>query len=375
MIFNNNNGFTLIEVLVSLVISGIILMASVSLMVSTASVEGDSIKASQQIDLVMTLNGVRDKLSNVTKLYPSHDLYDPEDKLYYGLSDIRGENLLKDICHEGHALIYTLTDTTKSPTKTLRYWNEGNLNAPGISKTLVTQFDEGENFSSSFKAFETLQTNEPPKELIAIDADGKIKRNYLINKIVNYTSPQVSDSITNEPYADPHVAITVEAPRTLKSNQAADINSLASFLTGSLLYPSNTFYVCLEKDTKHLIEGYLYKPNLKKTLMMSGQSRTNLTSLNFEFIGTRPDKKINVIDYFTDLPLAKSVISAVTTKQNTSEYEIQTTRECVNIVRLTLMAELVSNKQGGRSEIIKNQKTVFINNFMPDRPVKCQAAQ
>lgn len=370
----NQNGFTLIEALISLALSGIIIMAALSLLVSASNVDGSSVKASQQIELVMNLNSLRDKLTNIPKLHPAHDLYNPGDKLYYGITDIRGENDLKNHCKDGHALIFTITDTTKDPAKTIRFWNENNLATGGTHKTLVIDFDKDTTDSKSFP--ESGNTSaKVPKELLAIDADGKIKRNYIITNIKHYRTPQTPNEVTKDPHPDPHVAITVQLPKTFVGAQDSALNSSVSLVTESLLYPSESFYVCLDKDTHDLIQGPLYEPDKKVVLVKSGGSGANmaLTKFETEFIGTRADKRLNADDYFKNLPEAPSVISAVKTKTpGSSEYEVQTTRECMNTIRITIEAELSSGRTNSKIETVTNRKSVFINNLMPERPVKCQ---
>lgn len=364
-------GFTLIEVLVSMAISGVIMLAAITLLVKTFSVEGNSVLASQQIDLVMILNGIRDKLTNVPKLYPPQNLYDPDDKKFVGITDVYDNNDLKKYCHQGHALVYTITDTTKEPAKIIRFWQEQNLET-GINKTLVINFDPGTTKSNSFPV--SADTDEVPRELIAIDADGKIKRSYIIKKVQYFTTPQTPDVLTQEPYSDPHVAITVQLPSTLRDSQASKPEAGVSFVSESLLYPSASYFICLKNDTMDLIEAPLYAPT-KQTILIASQktgNRISLTEFKTEFIGTREDKRIDLSDYYTNLSEAPSVTSAVKTKSAAGEYEVQVSKECMNIIRLTLVAQLKSANSNANIEKIVNMKTVFINNFMPERPAKCQ---
>ena len=122
-----------------------------------------------------------------------------------------------------------------------------------------------------------------PAEILVVDADRRYIRRYEVASKVSHLNA-TKDPYDDQPRLDGvgnpmtfnYVSVFLKLPKGIAGTKT--YKQSAVFVTGSDVYASETYYICLRKDGKHLIRyNALTK---KKKLLVHDENTLKITSLD-----------------------------------------------------------------------------------------------
>lgn len=356
----NKQGFTLLEILIAAMISGLVMLSAVGLMSSMGSGEKASEQTASQVETVVSLGQLRDTMLNIVRYQPPHDLLASQDGLMSGVSDVNSG--LNNNCTVNldpsqdvkSVVVFNRIQPTARPAKLLKFWEENKIEDSDANTRRLFISKQG-----------TFDPNSPPQEVIVVDADGLQKRAYFVDQITDVPANSPSN-----PVAEAHLEVELRLLKAVGNGWPTSEKKTLSFVTGSLVFPSQTDVICVSQSSGRLVRTQL-KPLTAGTasweeLLGNEFSKFTLKSFKVSFLGTKNEAgfRLDPREFYVNLPTAAG--------ENNPWADRHKRRVCANVVQLGLVLEGAPLKAGGEKLKVTHNRTIFINNLMQDRPVSCQ---
>lgn len=350
----NAKGYTLIEVMMAAALGTLVISSTIGFLVYFFSEKTrlDS-WSSGQLEMSMAIKNIEREIRNVVRLEPSEDLRVAKDELYFGLTSIPiGEEpsvCLNDATHS--VFRYTTLSRTLRQEKSMRSWSETNSadkSSPADELRVSTDNTETALFSEK----------NLPSEILAVDADRRFIRRYrVISRVTHLNS--INDPYDDAPKTDAggnailfnYASVLLGLPTGIQGTKTALMPAV--FVTGSDIYASTTYFVCIHKTENKLIK---YNPlkNTQEVLLAGKAPEFTLKSFQVSYLATKKDVRVDPVNF---------VPSTLTD-----------TGDCVNTVFITLTAENQTPKTGSVQDTkteISRSRTVFATNLGSRRPLTC----
>lgn len=353
----NSKGFTLIEILLGVSLGAMVVFSTATLMYYFFAEKNrlDTWSAGQ-LEMSLAVKSIESDIRNVARMDPHEDLRSDKDSLYYGLTSINaGEE--PSVCANtatSSVLRYTTLNRLLPQAKSMRTWSEASsADQTGATNELRVSAD---NTQSSLFSDMNL-----PNEIVLVDADRRYIRRYEVASRVMHLG------MTTDPYDDlpktdssgnavsfNYASIFLRMPKGISNNTTA--KQTAVFITGSDVYASSTYFVCLRKDDRTLIR---YNATTQSTdVLLSNTSKDfNIQTFVVKYLATRKGVRVDPVNFFA---------STLSNPQGT----------CVNTVFVNIQGEVIKplNSNAQTTDIkssVGRNRTIFATNLSSQRPVSC----
>ncbi len=255
----NQNGLTLIEVLVSSALFALISISAYSMMMSFVRRQ-DRTQKSASITLIMNsaIDELRRRIGNSVVLSPPEGLEVPADGFYPGIATTRGGISIVgctreeiDGANERFSILrFTSFDYKVSPESTRRPWNDANFASQEVRVS---------HHPPDFRPphlFQTAQFGSP--EVLLIDADRLTMRRFRVTSTAEVLNSSL-DPYDDLPKTDGGVSLVFDYRRLSLAmptalNGANQTPSGQNYITGSSIYPVHTYYLCRSPEGKIVLK-------------------------------------------------------------------------------------------------------------------------
>ncbi len=355
----NLRGYTLIELLLAVGLATLVIGGTINVIYyffsEKQNLDGWS---STQVEMSLAIKNIENDVRNVTRFDPTEDLLVANDGGYFGLTSISTGDEPKECLNDAtHTVFrYTTLDRFLRSERLQRSWSElNNADKGAAADELRVSAD-----STSASLF---SNTKYPSEITVVDADRRYIRRFEVGTVtMNLNSP--IDPYDNQPKKDAngnqiiynYASVLLKSPKNAKG--AAISKTPSVFITGSEIYSSATYFVCLRKSDLSLIK---IDPLLSKTtvLLQNNPREFNVQSFVSKYLGTKKGIRVDPVNFFTD---------TITNPQG----------PCVNSVYLELKSVLTLKNQTGAatsSNVVKNvvtrARTIFATNLNAKRALAC----
>ncbi|WP_374000921.1 type II secretion system protein J [Bdellovibrio bacteriovorus] len=356
-----NSGFSIMELLLAVSLStmviGIVTYLIHNFFSETKSMETWS---SGQLEMSMALKTIEGDIRNVIRMDPVENLTSSSSVEYFGMTSL-SPGMEPSIClnQDGASVIrYTTLDRKQRSERVLRAWSEmADANKTGNAHELRLTADETE--ASMFNA------SKMPVEVVLVDADRRYLRRYTV------VSKRMNLSSNLDPYDDLPKTDSFGAPIIFKFASAilrtpanvggsAIISKTAVFITGTEVYSSRTYSLCLRKSDRSLIR---YDENTREETVLLQNPHVDFTIESFRvgYMATRAGLRVEPASFLPEMLNLPNL-------------------ECINTVMFTLNLNasdslLKRNQSQAVGELktqIMRQRTVYSQNLSIKRPLSCQ---
>lgn len=345
----NHSGFNILEFTVAISISVIIMSASASYLSAYSQVT----KRFNQIegvknDLEISLTSVFREFKNISRLSPTEDFQNSNDRLYPGLYEVQNPPVnakcvvdYADPSLKKVAFRMTAFESRMLPEKLLIAWNENYINlsnppfqAPNI-RLSYHDFDPVNKY-----LFQNGEKNAD--EIILVDADMLTLRRYSVSNVavIRDLDPRTNTPSPGAVFNE----VTLAIPKMISGSPLSP--RPLSFITNSMAFPSITNIICVTAND----EIILYDE-------ATGTARPLLNVKSYD---------LKIIQFTVDYYIAK----AGTTLQSSLFQSFPADpfeRSCVS--SLMLKIRLAPTSGTGLETTIK--KIIPLDNFITDRPAGC----
>lgn len=350
----NSKGYSLIEVMMAAALGAMVISSTIGFLFYFFSEKNRlDTWSSGQIEMSMAIKNIERDIRNVVRMEPSEDLRVLKDGLYFGLTSIPvGEEpavCLNDATHS--VFRYTTLSRNLRQEKSLRAWSEttsADKNLPTDELRVTTDNTQDALFS----------TKNLPAEILAVDADRRFIRRYRVISRMDHLN-STTDPYDNAPKVDAsgnpilfnYASIFLGLPTGIQGTKIALLPAV--FVTGSDIYASTTYFVCMHKTENKLIKYNALK-NTQEVLLAGKAPEFVIQSFVVSYLATKKNVRVDPVNFLTSTLTATGV--------------------CVNTVYLTLTAE---NKTPNSTSIKDNKtdvsrsRAVFATNLGSRRPLSC----
>lgn len=349
-----NQGFTIVEAILSASLSALIMGSTISFLLYFFT-EKNRLESwsSGQIEMSMATKAIERDIRNVVRLEPPEDLKVSEDSLYFGLSSVDpGDEPAVCLNDESSSVVrYTTLLRSVRQEKSMRAWSEADsADKSTPADELRVSYEDSEKTLFSDKNM--------PAEILVVDADRRYIRRYEVASKVphlNATKDPYDDQPRLDGVGNPmtfnYVSVFLKLPKGIAGTKT--FKQSAVFVTGSDVYASETYYICLRKEGRHLIR-YNALTKKEEILLVHDENTLNITSLDLKYLATkknlRVDPKLFVNSTLTDTGI------------------------CVNSVYVSIKGEAPQGNEGSskdmKTQIVRN-RTIFATNLSSRRPASC----
>ncbi|MFZ4403105.1 MAG: PilW family protein [Pseudobdellovibrionaceae bacterium] len=357
----NKKGFTIIEVLIASALSMLVIYSILSLMLEAqTAVNKSGTEMGLKTEFDIQVNDLSKYIGNSVRLDPPEN-YTGNDKKYHGI--IAMQNAFPTVCKydadpiaktETYSILRMTSLRKKfNPKRLLRSWQESSSGLVGPTHELRVSYVPGED------ELHPVDATLAPKEVILFEADGYIVRRYkvaAIRKIANTDKDPFDDVDTRlNPDGTPrlytYTAMDLEMPKNaLDEVQTPD--ATLRFLTNSMLYISDTEYLCVDTNKKKLIRTSQNDFNNQKTFLDVTNEKFNFDRFQVRF------------------SLTKDLSARVdpTTFKYYRFWDDPKDEGCINIVDFSVM--MLVDRRSSQVESSMG-RTQILNNFNNSRPAGC----
>lgn len=352
----NNQGFTIIEAILAASLSAMIMASTVGFLLYFFN-EKNRLESwsSGQVEMSMATKSIERDIRNVVRLEPPEDLKVLEDSLYFGLSSVDPGDEPSICLNDSNSSVVRYTTLLRSvrQEKSLRAWSETD------SADKVTPADELRvTYEDNEKTL--FSSKNMPAEILVVDADRRYIRRYEVaskvphlhsNKDPYDDQPRVDAS--GKPIYFDYVSVFLKLPKGIAGTKT--FKQSAVFVTGSDVYASETYYICLRKEGKHLIR-YNALTKKEEILLVHDENTLKITSLDLRYLATKKGLRVDPAHF---------VASTLTD-----------TGVCVNSIFVSLKGEAPQGNDNTskdmKTQIVRN-RTIFATNLSSRRPASCTA--
>ncbi|WII71984.1 hypothetical protein QJS83_16090 [Bdellovibrio sp. 22V] len=347
-------GFTIVELLLAIGLSTLVIGVTTFLLHQFFN-EHRSIEvwSSGQFEMTSTLSDIEGDIRNLVRLDPVEN----SSVEYFGVKSIPVGAEPGDCLNTPDAPVirYTSLDRRRRSERVLRAWAElydSEKSAPANELRLTADSTADSLFTNS----------QGPREVVLVDADRRYIRRYQVARhVMHLQSPtdpyddlQKTDNF-GQPKTFDYVSVFLRNP--LGSDGAVTTKKEAVFITGSEVYPSNTFFLCARKSDRSIVK---INQSTQETvvLLQNPTGDFQFDSLRIMYFGTRPGVRVETANFAANMDVNGN---------------------CVNTIHIALRlvptaAALAVNDQrmvkDVKLEAIR-RRTIFSPNLNIKRPLSC----
>jgi type II secretory pathway component PulJ len=354
----NNKGFTLIEAILAASLSALIMGSTIGFLLYFFN-EKNRLESwsSGQLEMSMAAKAIERDIRNVVRLEPPEDLKVLEDTLYFGLSSIAPGDEPSICLNDANSSVVRYTTLLRSvrQEKSMRAWSETD------SADKLTAADELRvSYENSEKTL--FSDKNMPAEILVVDADRRFIRRYEVGSKTPHLGA-TKDPYDDQPRVDTagmpitfnYVSVFLKLPKGITGTKT--FKQSAVFVTGSDIYASETYYICLRKDGRHLIR-YNALTKKEEILLVHDENSLKIVSLDLKYLATKKGLRVDPTNF----------VSSTLTD----------TGVCVNSIFVSLKGETPqgndSTSKDMKTQIVRN-RTIFATNLSSRRPASCTAVE
>lgn len=356
-----SSGFSVMELLLAVSISTMVI-GIVTYLIHNFFSEQKNMEtwSAGQLEMSMALRTIEGDIRNVIRMDPVENLSNSSSVEYFGLTSL-SPGMEPSVClnDNGASVIrYTTLDRKQRSERVLRAWSEmADSNKTGASHELRLTADETE--ASMFTA------TKMPVEVVLVDADRRYLRRYTV------VSKRMSLSTNLDPYDDLPKVDSFGAPVTFKYASAilknptnisgsAITSKTAVFITGSEVYSSRTYSLCLRKSDRSLIR---FDENTREETVLLQNPHVDFTIESFRvgYMATRAGIRVEPASFLPEM-LSLSNMACINTVMFTLNLNASE----------SLLKRNQSQTVGELKTQIMRQRTVYSQNLSIKRPLSCQ---
>lgn len=350
----NSRGYTLIEVMLAGALATLVISSTMGFLFYFFSEKTRLDNwSSGQIEMSMAIKNIEREIRNIVRMEPAEDLRSSKDGLYFGLTSIPvGEEpsvCLNDATHS--VFRYTTLSRSLRQEKSLRAWSEvtsADKNLPSDELRVTTDNTDAALFSNK----------NLPAEILVVDADRRYIRRYRVTSRVNHlnsTTDPYDDAPRTDAAGNPitfnYASIFLARPTGIQGAKTALLPAV--FVTGSDIYASNTYFVCMHKTENKLIKYNAIQD--KQEVLLAGKApEFVIQSFVVGYLATKKDVRVDAVNFVPSTLTATGV--------------------CVNTVYLTLTAENIAPNTTASKDTktsISRSRAVYATNLGSRRPLNC----
>lgn len=349
-------GFTVVELLLAIGLSALVVSTATYLLHQFFSEHKNlEVWSSGQFEMSSALKDIEGDIRNVVRFDPKED----GNQEYLGIASIdAGTEPSECLNAPGTPVVrYTSLDRKSRSERVLRAWSE--IDSSGKMQPKDELRISADNTTSSL-----FTQSKGPREVVLVDADRRYIRRY---EVVRHTMHLNSNT---DPYDDlpkvdsfgnamqfNYVSVFLNNP---KGVQEENTNKKASvFVTGSEVYNSRTYFVCLRKTDRSLVKINQATKEVS-VLLLNTNADFEIDRFVVGYMGTRRNVRVEPPSFQPTMAGA--------------------TGDCVNTVLLELylkatQAFINRTQQNAVGEVKKDilrRRTVFSPNLNIKRPLSCQ---
>jgi hypothetical protein len=350
----NSKGFTIIEVLVAGILGALVISSSVSFLFYLFSEKNRlDTWSSGQIEMSMAIKNIERDIRNVVRIEPPEDLSAAKDDLYLGLTSVPVRETPSVCLNDSkHSVIrYTTMGRSSYQAKSVRSWSElasAENKMPSDELRVAADNTDADLFSDK----------NLPSEILAVDADRRFIRRYRVlsrTHHLNSSTDPYDDAgktdVDGNPVTFNYASVYLGLPYRLRTIRTTI--RPAVFVTGSDIYASNTYYICMHSSENKLIKYNAIK-DTQEVLLAGKAPEFVIQSFQVVYLATKKDVRVDVAN-FVPTTLTPS-------------------GPCVNAVYLTLTAKNMAPDATAIKDnktMISRSRAVFATNLASRRPLNC----
>ncbi|WP_413944112.1 type II secretion system protein J [Bdellovibrio sp. HCB-162] len=349
-------GFTVVELLLAIGLSALVISTATYLLHQFFSEHKNlEVWSSGQFEMSLALKDIEGDLRNVVRIDPKEESV----RDYIGITSIESGSEPAECLNTTGApvLRYTSLDRKTPSERALRAWSEVDSSGKSLPKDEL-------RISTENVATSLFTQSKAPKEIVIVDADRRYIRRYEISRHVMHLNspldpyddlPKV-DSFGNPVFFN-YVSVFLSNPKGATNENT---NKKASvFVTGSEVYNSRTYFVCLRKTDRSLIKINQATREVS-VLLTNSNADFEIDRFVVGYMGTRRNVRVEPASFQFEMTGA--------------------TADCVNTVLLELYLKATQsfinrtqqNTIGETKLDILRRRTVFSPNLNMKRPLSCQ---
>lgn len=354
------SGFSLVELLLAIGLTTLVVGTTTSLIhYYFAEQKNLDVWSSGQLEMSMALKSIEGDMRNVVRIDPNENLYVTTSPRFFGMTGINeGDQPSECLSGPGASVIrYTSLDRSKRSERLQRPWSEkGDAGLSGPNHEL--------RISADYTDKSLFREATAPREIILVDADRRYIRRYAVVAHAMKLNSSL-DPYDDTPKVDTAGNAVVFNYATARLNSPMNAKNAfvdkipAVFVTGSEVYESNTFYLCLRASDRSLIKINQNSQEVS-ILLQNNNIDFEIDSFNVGYLSTKGGLRVEQASFIEDM-----INSPQNLCFNTVRFEIRlrptvvTTRRNANVsVRDTKTA-------------IVRDRTVFSQNLNINRPISC----
>lgn len=349
-----NQGFTLVEAILATSLSALIMASTISFLLYFFSEKNrlDS-WSSGQIEMSMATKAIERDIRNVVRLEPPEDLKTLEDGLYFGLSSVPAGDEPEICLNDENSSVVRYTSLLRSvrQEKSMRSWSEvDSADKLDPANELRVSYEDTDKTLFSDKNM--------PSEILVVDADRRFIRRYEVASKVPHLNSS-TDPYDDQPRVDNagnaikfnYVSVFLKLPKGISG--AKTFKQSAVFVTGSDVYASETYYICLRKNGRHLIR-YNALTKKEEILLVHDENALKILSIDLKYLATKKGLRVDPAHFAPTTLTDKGI--------------------CVNSIFVSLKGETPQGNDNTskdmKTQIVRN-RTIFATNLSSRRPASC----
>lgn len=354
------HGFTLVETLLAIIISSMVIGIVTYLVHNFFSEQRNlEVWSSGQLEMSSSLKDLDGDIRNIVRLDPTENLTSSGTSEYFGLTSIPSGKEPSVCLNDSTSSVFRYTTLNRKlrSERMLRAWSE-TADADKTNQSNELRITADATLKSLFNS------NGGPKELSLVDADRRYIRRYRVSshtmnldsRLDPYTGLPAVDG-AGAPMTFDYVSVYLRMPLNV---EASAINKkTAVFITGSEVYASNTFYVCLRRSDHSLIK-YNEVTEEVEVLLPNPQVDFSIESFKVSYFATKAGIRVEPANFVQDMLTAANSACHDTV-----------------LLRLNLKASdayLARSANQGIADTkadINRSRTVFSQNLNVKRPLGC----
>ncbi|WP_374078069.1 type II secretion system protein J [Bdellovibrio bacteriovorus] len=349
-------GFTVVELLLAVGLSALVVSTATYLLHQFFSEHKNlEVWSSGQFEMSSALKDIEGDVRNIVRFDPKEE----GAQEYLGIAAIAAGSEPSQCLNTADAPVmrYTSLDRKSRSERVLRAWSE-------VDSSGKTQPKDELRISADNSTSSLFTQSKGPKEIVLVDADRRYIRRYEVVRHVMHLNSN-TDPYDNLPKVDSfgnpvffnYVSVFLNNPKGIVNENT---NKKASvFVTGSEVYNSRTYFVCLRKTDRSLIK-INQATNEVSVLLLNTNADFEIERFVIGYLGTRRGVRVEPANFQANMAGA--------------------TGDCVNTILLEInlkatQAFINRTQQNAVGEVKKDivrRRTVFSPNLNIKRPLSCQ---
>jgi hypothetical protein len=362
-LINKNGGFSLAELMVAVPIAGIVFYGIYTgFSHFNSELKRSFVKTGSEKEFIQGLKVVENYITSSEKLtnlgVEGESFLNKTYKSYMGMAAFHEEprGVIANHCKykvvEGEEiysiLVFSSSFAKKMPVRLLAPWEDGNL-----AERIKVSYHNDESF-----AFNPVFNGEEAgvNEVLIKDRSQSVSARYKVTrvgKVQSSVDPYDGASKSGERFE--YFTVILELPEMVGGGTIKADKNHFKFMSDSLIFPIETYALCVSKREGNLILITLNDESVK-TLVRPKNDGVQISSFVASFANQKAGKEISYDDFIL-FPGDDSTPSS-------------NFRKCIDLVKI----EVELSDRGMDSKVIKVlDRIFFLNNFSANKPAHCQS--